>query len=284
MRRRARPASPQGLGTAEPADPHLAGRQPRPRDPARERADDPHAKVWALMVAARGGLAARAAVDQQCREVRAPRGAAEDQDGRRLGRLRRGHALAGRSRGGRAGRVEVTEAGAGSRRCRRGPGDEDGRGADDAGVRDDGGDGAQRAAEDQLVRPTRAGDDRDGAVVAVVLREQGRELADGLRGEVQGERGAVRGEARQLLAGGMAVARLLWRVRITDWATPGTVSSRPSAAAAAAKAGTPGVIVHGTPASSSRRTCSVTAIQIDRSPGCSRADILPASDAATSSA
>jgi hypothetical protein len=41
--------------------------------------------------------------------------------------------------------------------------------------------------------------------------------------------------------GGIAVARSAVRVRITVWATPGTVNSRPSEAAAAANAGTPGV-------------------------------------------
>ena len=41
--------------------------------------------------------------------------------------------------------------------------------------------------------------------------------------------------------GGMAVARSAVRVRITVCATPGTVNSRPRVAAAAAKAGTPGV-------------------------------------------
>ena len=40
---------------------------------------------------------------------------------------------------------------------------------------------------------------------------------------------------------GMAEDFIAVRVRITVWLTSGMVSSRPSAAAAAAKAGTPGV-------------------------------------------
>ena len=42
---------------------------------------------------------------------------------------------------------------------------------------------------------------------------------------------------------GMAEARPSVRVRISVWLTAGRVSSRPSAADAAAKAGTPGVMV-----------------------------------------
>ena len=49
------------------------------------------------------------------------------------------------------------------------------------------------------------------------------------------------------------------RVKITVCASSGTVSSRPSRAAAAAYAGTPGVTSHGTPARSSRRVCSARA-------------------------
>ena len=59
------------------------------------------------------------------------------------------------------------------------------------------------------------------------------------------------------------------------------MSSRFSAAAAAAKAGTPGVTVVGTPAWSSRRNCSPIALQIDRSPEWSRATSLPAAVAST---
>ena len=66
------------------------------------------------------------------------------------------------------------------------------------------------------------------------------------------------------------------RVRITVWPTVGTVSSRFSAAAAAAKAGTPGTTSYGTPAASSRRICSATALKTDGSPECSRATSRPA--------
>ena len=41
---------------------------------------------------------------------------------------------------------------------------------------------------------------------------------------------------------GIAVDRVATRVNVTVCATPGTVNSRPSAAAAAANAGTPGTI------------------------------------------
>lgn len=41
---------------------------------------------------------------------------------------------------------------------------------------------------------------------------------------------------------GIAVDRVATRVKVTVWATPGTVSSRPRAAATAANAGTPGTI------------------------------------------
>jgi hypothetical protein len=58
----------------------------------------------------------------------------------------------------------------------------------------------------------------------------------------------------------MAVERADVRVRITVCPTPGTVSSRLSEAAAAAKAGTPGTTSYGTPAASSRRICSAIAL------------------------
>ena len=58
------------------------------------------------------------------------------------------------------------------------------------------------------------------------------------------ERRAGRGEGRELSrVSGIAEARPDMRVSTTLCATSGTVSSRPSAAAAAAKAGTPGVSV-----------------------------------------
>ena len=84
--------------------------------------------------------------------------------------------------------------------------------------------------------------------------------------------------------GGIGVARAAVRVSTTVWPTPGRVSSWRSAAAAAANAGTPGTICHGTPAASSRRACSATALKIDGSPLCSRTTSCPARCAATSSA
>ena len=75
----------------------------------------------------------------------------------------------------------------------------------------------------------------------------------------------------------MGVARWATRVRITVWPTVGTVSSRLRAAAAAANAGTPGTTSYGTPAASSRRICSATALKTDGSPECSRATSWPSS-------
>ncbi len=59
---------------------------------------------------------------------------------------------------------------------------------------------------------------------------------------------------------GMAEARPGMRVSTTLCATSGTVSSQPSVAAAAAKAGTPGVRVYGMPWRFSRRNCSASAL------------------------
>ena len=69
----------------------------------------------------------------------------------------------------------------------------------------------------------------------------------------------VRAKAASDSPSGIAVERACARVSTTDWATSGTVSSRPTRAAAAAYAGTPGVTSHGTPAASSRWVCSVSA-------------------------
>jgi hypothetical protein len=65
--------------------------------------------------------------------------------------------------------------------------------------------------------------------------------------------------ARVSLAG-IAEARPPTRVSTRLCARPGTVSSRCSAAAAAAKAGTPGVRVKGIPCLRSRLICSATAL------------------------
>ena len=58
---------------------------------------------------------------------------------------------------------------------------------------------------------------------------------------------------------GIAVERAWVRVSTTDCVTSGTVSSRPTAAAAAAYAGTPGHTSHATPAASRRAVCSARA-------------------------
>ncbi len=58
----------------------------------------------------------------------------------------------------------------------------------------------------------------------------------------------VAAKAASVSRSGIGEARPEVRVSTSDWATPGSVNSRFSAAAAAAKAGTPGVIVYATPA------------------------------------
>ena len=71
----------------------------------------------------------------------------------------------------------------------------------------------------------------------------GHDRVDLRGGQVQHQRGARRPTAsRRSSPGGIAVDSVATRVSVTVCATPGTVSSRPSAAAAAAKAGTPGTI------------------------------------------
>ena len=57
----------------------------------------------------------------------------------------------------------------------------------------------------------------------------------------------VRAKAARSSPSGMAEARTAVRVRTTDCAISGSVSSSPRLAAAAAKAGTPGVMVQGMP-------------------------------------
>ena len=101
---------------------------------------------------------------------------------------------------------------------------------------------------------------------------------------MQHQRGAAAAQRGQVLAGRHRGGPAGVRVSITVWPTPGTVSSRPSAAAAAANAGTPGTTSYGTPAASSRRICSATALKTDGSPECSRATSWPRAWAATSSA
>ena len=93
---------------------------------------------------------------------------------------------------------------------------------------------------------------------AVVRQQLGHDRVDALHGQVQHERARLRPSVARSSPGGIGVARAAMRVRITVWPTPGTVSSRRSAAAAAANAGTPGTISYGTPSASSRRICSAT--------------------------
>ena len=93
----------------------------------------------------------------------------------------------------------------------------------------------------------------------------------------------VAAKASSVSVGGMAEARPEVRVSTSDCATSGRVSSWPSAAAAAAKDGTPGVMVYGMPRPRRRRSCSPMALQTERSPECSRATSSPAAWAFTNS-
>ena len=60
------------------------------------------------------------------------------------------------------------------------------------------------------------------------------------------------------------------RVATSDWATPGTVSSRPTRAAAAASDPTPGTISQSRPAARHQSICSCTAEYSATSPECRR--------------
>ena len=94
----------------------------------------------------------------------------------------------------------------------------------------------------------------------------------------------MRAKFSSVSVSGIAEARPGVLVSTTDWASPGKVSSAPRAAAAAAKLGTPGVIVTGICSARRRRSCSPIADQTDRSPECRRATSWPASVAALHSA
>ena len=105
------------------------------------------------------------------------------------------------------------------------------------------GDVGERAAHDALLRRTRLHHDRRRTIGAVERRELLDDGVDRMNGEMDDERRAGRGEGGELLASGMREARPDTRVSTTLCATSGTVSSHCNAAAAAAKAGTPGVSV-----------------------------------------
>ena len=148
------------------------------------------------------------------------------------------------------------------------------------------GDVGQGAAQDDLVGPAGIGDDGDravGAVVRAAARRRRRRCAapPGAARAWRRSGRAWRGPRRPA----SAVARAAIRVSTTVWPTPGTVSSRRSAAAAAAKAGTPGrdVVGHARPRRGGR-ICSAIALNTDGSPEHSRATSCPAACAATSSA
>ena len=67
-------------------------------------------------------------------------------------------------------------------------------------------------------------------------------------------------------AGTPAPVRPASRVRTTLWATPGTVSSRPAAAAAAPSELTPGTTSNSRPLAAHQSTCSWMAPNTDGSP------------------
>ncbi len=126
------------------------------------------------------------------------------------------------------------------------------------------GEPSQAAAQhDLLVRPARPRHHRRRAVGTVVRQQLRGDPVDVLDGQVQHERGAGGCERGQVLARGHRRGAGRARVSMTVCPTPGKVSSCRSAAAAAANAGTPGTICHGTPAASSRLACSATALKIE---------------------
>ncbi len=106
-----------------------------------------------------------------------------------------------------------------------------------------GGDVGERAAHDALRRRARLHHDGRRAIGAVERRQLVDDRVDGVDRKMDDERRAARGEGRELFASGMREARPETRVSTTLCAISGTVSSHSSAAAAAAKAGTPGVSV-----------------------------------------
>ncbi len=75
--------------------------------------------------------------------------------------------------------------------------------------------------------------------------------------------------------GGIGVFPPPSRVRITDWATSGIVSSRPIRAATAVKLETPGTISVTRPSSAHRSSCSWIAPHSAGSPECTRATRRP---------
>src|SRR5712691_10757 len=136
-----------------------------------------------------------------------------------------------------------------------GPANEDQRRPGDASLLCLVADIAERAAYQLLVRPADAiGDDRR-AIRAVMRQTRARLAIERWITSVAPL--AARWSRRS--PSGIAEARVAVRVRITVCATPGSVSSRPSAAAAAAKAGTPGVTSNGMPRASRWRICSALA-------------------------
>ncbi len=102
----------------------------------------------------------------------------------------------------------------------------------------------QGAAQHRLVRPARERHHAHRAFRRCSRRrsDSGDDRVDLRRGQVQHQRGAGAPTTLQILPCGIAVDSVATRLSVTVCATPGTVSSRPSAAAAAAKAGTPGTI------------------------------------------
>ena len=103
----------------------------------------------------------------------------------------------------------------------------------------------QRAAQDPLVWPRGAIDHGGGAIGAIdaAMQFAGQPIQNA--GSTDGSPASRRSRRRPraVSRSGIAEARPDVRVSTTDCATPGRVSSLPRAAAAAAKAGTPGVSV-----------------------------------------
>ena len=99
----------------------------------------------------------------------------------------------------------------------------------------------ERAAHDSFVGPGGAEHDRHRAIRAENRRELGDERSSAWIDRWIASVAPVAAKAASVSLSGMAEARPLVRVSTSDCATSGKVSSRCSAAALAAKAGTPGV-------------------------------------------
>ncbi len=121
------------------------------------------------------------------------------------------------------------------------PADQDQRRPRDAETLDLAADRGERAADDALVGPGRAMHHDHRAVGAAGRRELAQDAREVLIERWIASVAPVAAKAVSVSRSGIGEARTAVRVNTSDCAIPGSVSSWPSAAAAAAKAGMPGV-------------------------------------------